>query len=154
MNADQFTVKRMNAIQQPSAESNALPAKKTRRTYPLSSLFLLTMILAIVAAIVSSSLTEIEDSLSQVALLGAISGGGVVGSVFGALVGLYHHRRLVGFFMGGLAGIVSGVLVTTINLSADLTRWPTTCLSGCILLLVSSAILRSTGRSIGGDELK
>ena len=75
--------------------------EKRRHRFPLSAFFLVILFFAILA-IVMANVVRTEE-LMDVFWMSAISGAN--GLLLGAIIGLFHYRRLLGLLIGGFFGM-------------------------------------------------
>lgn len=121
----------------------------TRRSYPLSALFLLMAACAVVAAMVAPLARTIDEGKVEILAVAEASacGAGLV-MLLGAVVGLYHHRRARGLGWGILTGGGIGMIMGPVVLSPQ-SAFPsllTMSVGGAAGLLAVSAMLRGAAR--------
>lgn len=80
-------------------------------SYPLSALFVLVAACAVIASLITPVVQSIADGTVGVSeAVGAGVTGTLVTLLLGAVVGLYHYRRLRGVLWGALTGALIGMI--------------------------------------------
>ena len=120
--------------------------RSTGRGYPLSALFLLVTLFAILSAIVAIAARSYNtpDVDSFLELLRFSIAGCIMFALLGIFVGLFHYRRsrgmLIGFLAGGLIGLFAGpILVIPPDLFLDLVL---VSFGGSIIIIIVGGITR------------
>lgn len=116
-----------------------------RSGYPLGMLFLLIALVAILLAMDAAVLRDrlfqqisFERLLMQVALASIATG------VFGCLIGMFHARRELGFFLGLITGLLLGPLLLPILAAQESHIGPLLMVTifGCGLMLAMAIAIR------------
>lgn len=116
--------------------------RSVQKGYPLSALFVLLAVCAVVSALlapVANAIVTKELTVFYVAIASLI-GAGVVGLLGGA-VGLYHYRPLRGAGWGLLTGVIAGLFIGPLMLVPPEAVGPliTMSIGGSIVLLITGA---------------
>jgi len=83
-----------------------------QRGYPLVALFVLVAVCAILAAMSAPVVgVVISGQVGVGTVLAVTAAAGLATSCVGVVVGLHHHRRLIGALVGAGAGLVVGLLI-------------------------------------------
>jgi hypothetical protein len=91
---------------------NVPPSPNVDHSYPLSTLFLLTAACASVLALVTPLVRgRVGEEIGLEAFAVSVIVGGITLGVVGALLGLFHYRRLFSSSVGLMIGIMLGTLV-------------------------------------------
>ena len=88
------------------------PSPNIDHSYPLSTLFLLTAACASVLALVTPLVRgRVGEEIGLEAFAVSVIVGGMALGAIGALLGLFHYRRLFSSLVGLMIGIILGTLV-------------------------------------------
>jgi uncharacterized membrane protein YfcA len=117
--------------------------------YSLSSLFFVVTLAAILTPVLTCVWQEPIDGKELITVAVGI---GLAGSFFGAVVGLYHHRRWRGLAVGVIMGGCVGVCIGPTLLIKDLDRIVTVCLLSSLVLVLVSAFWGSVSWRKGSRE--
>jgi hypothetical protein len=125
-----------------AANSNPSPPS---RGYPLSALFLLVTASGVVLAMVTPVFRGPQEAGWTELLIAAIAGG-VLLSLVGLLLGLFHYSRWRGVLSGGLLGAVLGLLLGPLIFAspASLPLVLASSLGGAVVIVVVAAVARLT----------
>ncbi len=113
--------------------------------FPLSSLFILIALCAVLAAHLNSLATaQPQSDLSDNAVLTVTLLGMLFGACFGVVIGLYHFQRARGVSLGLTTGIVLGAMCGFILAISVSQAWRTvlTSTAGAVILLSVAAFVR------------
>jgi hypothetical protein len=134
----------------PSRNPTRLTGVETtqRPGYPLALLFLAVAVSAVLLAMDAAAISSVQqhfgDALGQ-ALAGVV-GGCFWGGCFGAIVGLFHHRRGRGAGLGALSGAVTGALIGPLCVAPQTSgeSLAVTSLFGSLLIVALGLLIRRT----------
>ena len=115
-----------------------------RRSYPLSVLFVLMTACGVVSAFTAPVVRAVvSGGLRVTDALVAHVVGGLVGLMIGAILGLYHYRRVRGLFWGVATGIGVGFMAGPIVLAPprESAHLAITSVCGAVLLFILGAVL-------------
>ncbi len=113
--------------------------------YPLSSLFILIALFAVLAAHLSPLATaQQRKELSVTTVLTAPMVGAFVGACFGVIIGLYHYQRQRGVLLGLAMGVVMGAICGVILAISVSLGWQMvlTSMASAVVLLGVAAFAR------------
>jgi hypothetical protein len=124
-----------------SAENSERP----RQGYPLVSLFILVALCAILLGMATPLGFEVHHgTVGAAEVIVASFLGAVILGVLGTIVGIYHHRRLHGVFLGGVVGAMLGLVCGPMFFISrgSFTQVLLTSLGGSALLLIVGVVIR------------
>ncbi len=133
-----------------SSPSRTKTEWRHKRNYGLVGLFYATTVAAVLLATAATSSRSAYDSVAS--LSWAVAGTGLCGGILGAIVGLFHFRRIRGFIVGTLTGTFIGGTIGPALASEDFAAVSVASLGGSALLIVTGLILAGTrgpGRRTG-----
>jgi hypothetical protein len=85
---------------------------RRQRGYPLTALFVLVGICAVLAAMLGPAINTVTARRTEMStFVGSAVGSSILVAILGLVIGLYHHRRLRGVLVGGATGGIVGFLV-------------------------------------------
>ena len=119
-----------------------------RRGYPLGTLFVLIAISAVLTAGISPAVRAVAaEKLQWWELLFAAGAGAAVLAVAGFCAGGIYYPRWRGFFCGGMAGVVIGLVAGPLTLvePADLLSVTLAMSAGSIIAIAIAAVMRRKG---------
>lgn len=107
--------------------------RKPTNSYPLATVFVFVALSATLIGIVTGAVTTAKatDKLEYGIVFGFLLGIGI-----GAIVGLYHHRRLRGLWIGLTTGGVFGALIGPVFVNSNPRQTITTCLVGSAIIVL------------------
>jgi len=125
----------------PATPNPATPS----RGYPLSALFLLVTASGVVLAMVTPVFRGPQEAGWTELLIASIAGG-VLLSLVGLLLGLFHYSRWRGVLSGGLLGAVLGLLLGPLIFAspASLPLVLLSSLGGAVVIVGVAAVARLT----------
>jgi hypothetical protein len=89
-----------------------LPEPRPQRGYPLSALFVLIAVCAILAAMLAPVLrAAVAGRFPPDDLASVVMGSGIAIGLLGVFIGLHHHRRRYGMGIGVATGAVMAALI-------------------------------------------
>jgi hypothetical protein len=134
----------------PSHDPTRLSGVETtqRPGYPLALLFLAVAVSAVLLAMDAAAISSVQqhfgDALGQ-ALAGVVVGC-FWGGCFGAILGVFHHRRARGAGLGALSGAGTGALIGPLCVAPQTSgeRLAVTSLFGSLLIVALGLLIRRT----------
>ena len=119
-------------------------------SYPLSALFVLVAACAVIASLITPVVRSVADGTIGVSeAVGASISGTLITMLLGAIVGLYHYRRLRGVLWGVLTGAVIGVIAGPVVLApaSDFPSLMSISAFGALILVLIGAGFRLVQRA-------
>jgi hypothetical protein len=105
-------------------------------------LFLLACAAVLLAILLPALQTQAEQQLGGITLVGTAAAVGLLASVLGGLIGLFHYRRLRGLGWGILTGLLTGICIGPVVLSDHYGQVVATCLGGSVFLVTLAIFYR------------
>lgn len=116
-----------------------------KKTYPLSFLFVIVTICAVIIAMFVTFLPALYDaSVGKHVFAGAFLWGGLAGGILGMIMGCYRINRGYGVLICGVLGVLVGSTTTCLVLvDADsFPRLVTSQVGGSVLIVFLAALVR------------
>ena len=128
---------------------NVSDGNATSGGFPLSLLFLLTAIFAILIASLSPVVEKIRNGNISKSVATAIVAGVVLSVFYATFYGIYTHKRIRGILIGWAAAITVGVLgPPLIFLTAqELGTSITSIVIGSVLLVIFAGLIRASNKA-------
>jgi hypothetical protein len=127
---------------------NVPPSPNIEHGYPLSTLFLLTAACASVLALVTPLVRgRVGEDIGLEAFAVSVIAGGMALGVVGALLGLFHYRRLFSSLVGLMLGIMLGTLVGPLGFvpTEDFSYVLLSAGGGSLVMLALAVVVRLRG---------
>ena len=126
-----------------------MPEFRRQRGYPLTALFVLVGICAILAALLNPAIHAVTTRQANLSsFFGAAIGSAIYIGILGVFVGLFHHNRGRGVLLGGATGGIVGFFIGPLAIVPveGFASVIVAGLGGSVTLIALGVIVRLTGR--------